>query len=86
VWFVYLVECCDKTLYCGTTNNLNKRLHAHNNLKSGAKYTRTRRPVKLIYFESFATKSLAMRREYAIKNLSKVEKQNLVKKSFDSTL
>ena len=78
-WWVYLVECRDKTLYCGITNDLEKRIFAHNNLKSGAKYTRYRRPVKLVYFETFKSKSLAAKREHQIKQLSRIEKLKLIK-------
>ena len=76
-YFVYILECADKTLYVGSTNNLEKRLHNHNNSKSGAHYTKIRRPVSLKYSESFQTKSEALKRECALKKLSRVEKLNL---------
>ncbi len=72
----YLVRCADGTLYCGWTNHVDKRVKAHNEGK-GAKYTRSRRPVKLVYFEVFETKEEAMRREAAIKRLAKKEKERL---------
>ena len=72
----YLVRCADGTLYCGWTNHLEQRIKAHNEGK-GAKYTRSRRPVKLVYFEVFETKEEAMRREAAIKRLAKKEKERL---------
>ena len=75
--YTYIVECSDGTLYTGWTNNLEKRLEAHNSGK-GAKYTKTRRPVKIVYKESFETKEEAMSRECAIKKLSRVEKLKLV--------
>ena len=67
--YTYIVKCSDETLYTGWTNNLKKRLEAHNSGK-GAKYTKNRRPVELVYFEEYDTKQEAMKREYAIKQLS----------------
>ena len=75
--FTYIVRCSDGTLYAGWTNHLEKRMKAHNS-GSGAKYTRTRRPVELVYYEEFETKEEAMRREYAIKQLSRQEKLKLI--------
>ena len=75
--FTYIVECSDHTLYTGWTNDLEKRIRAHNEGK-GAKYTKSRRPVKLVYFESFATKEEAMSREYRIKRMSRQEKLALL--------
>ena len=75
--YTYIVECSDGTLYTGWTNNLEKRLEAHNAGK-GAKYTKTRRPVKLVYQEQFETKEEAMSREYAIKQLTRKEKLKLI--------
>jgi putative endonuclease len=77
-YFVYILECADKTLYCGYTNDLEKRVFNHNNAKTGAKYTMGRRPVKLIYKEEFETLSEALKREYAVKKLSKSAKMELV--------
>jgi putative endonuclease len=76
---VYILKCADKTLYIGFTNNLAKRLYTHNNLKSGAKYTKARRPVKLIYKEQFRNKIKAMKREYELKQLTRQEKLALIK-------
>jgi len=76
--YCYLVECVDNTLYCGYTNDIERRLKAHNSGK-GAKYTQKRLPVKLVYFETFTSKIDAMRREYAIKQLSRSEKLKLIK-------
>lgn len=73
-----MVECVDNTLYCGYTNDIERRLKAHNSGK-GAKYTQKRLPVKLVYFETFTSKVDAMRREYAIKQLSRSEKLKLIK-------
>lgn len=75
--YTYIVECSDGTLYTGWTNNLEKRLEAHNAGK-GAKYTKPRRPVKIVYKELFETKEEAMSREFAIKQLSRIEKLKLI--------
>ena len=75
--YTYIVKCSDETLYTGWTNNLKKRLEAHNSGK-GAKYTKTRRPVELVYFEEYDTKQEAMKREYAIKQLSRQKKLALI--------
>ncbi len=75
-WFVYLLECSDNTLYCGITNNLEKRINTHNNGK-GAKYTRGRLPVSLFYFEEVESKSSALIREIKIKRMSKEQKISL---------
>lgn len=74
--YTYLLKCADGTLYCGWTNQLDKRIEAHNEGK-GAKYTRARRPVSLAYYEIFETKEEAMRREAAIKKLSRKAKLKL---------
>ena len=72
--YTYILKCKDETLYTGWTNDIEKRLEAHNAGK-GAKYTKTRRPVVLAYYEEYATRSEAMRREAAIKKLTKKEKE-----------
>ena len=78
-WSVYLLRCADNSLYCGITNNLNKRLKQHNGeLVGGAKYTKTRQPCQLVYSEQAENRSLASRREYQIKRLSKVQKERLI--------
>lgn len=79
--YVYILKCSDGTLYTGYTNNLEKRLKVHNSGK-GAKYTRCRLPVELIYYEEYETKSEAMKREYIIKQLTREEKIKLVCKNF----
>lgn len=71
--YVYILKCKDETLYTGYTNNLEKRLKVHNEGK-GAKYTRARLPVELLYFEEYETKSEAMKREREIKKMKKSEK------------
>ena len=75
--YTYIVRCKDDTLYCGWTNNLEKRIASHN-AGTGAKYTKHRHPVELVYFETFDTKEEAMRREYAIKQLSRQKKLELI--------
>lgn len=75
--YTYIVRCSDNSLYTGWTNNLEKRIEIHN-LGKGAKYTRCRRPVKLVYYETFETKEEAMSREYNIKKMSKASKEKLV--------
>lgn len=77
--YTYILECKDGTYYTGWTNNLNKRLKDHNDGK-GAKYTKARLPVSLIYYEEFQTKEEAMSREYAIKQMTRSEKSKLVNK------
>lgn len=77
-YFVYILECKDKTLYIGSTNNLGKRVLAHNTSKTGAHYTKIRRPVVLRYSETFDLKSDALKREHALKKLSRAEKLNLL--------
>ena len=78
MYFVYILECKDKTLYVGSTNNLEKRLWQHNNLKSGAHYTKIRRPVTLKYFEGVDSLGSARSREAKIKRLSRAQKENLI--------
>ena len=76
--FVYIVKCSDNTLYTGYTTDLERRIKEHNEGK-GAKYTRGRTPVELVYYEEKKTKSLAMKREYEIKQLNREEKEELIK-------
>lgn len=78
--YTYILRCRDQTLYCGWTNRLEERVKAHNQGK-GARYTRSRRPVELVYYEEFSTKQEAMKREYAIKRLSRAEKLKLIQAS-----
>ena len=78
--YTYILKCNDGTLYCGWTNNLEKRLKAHNEGK-GAKYTRSRLPVTLVYYEEFETSVDAQRREYQIKQMTREEKLKLLQKT-----
>lgn len=75
--YTYILKCADETLYCGWTNCLEKRLKAHNK-GNGAKYTKSRRPVTLVYFEEFETQGEAMRREAAVKKMSRKKKEALI--------
>lgn len=75
--YTYIVKCSDGTLYTGWTTHLEQRIQAHNEGR-GAKYTRSRRPVELVYYEELETKEEALRREYAIKQLPRVQKWRLI--------
>ena len=77
-YIVYIVECSDKTLYTGITTDMKRRLLEHNSSDKGAKYTRARRPVRLVYEEVSPDRSSAAKREYQIKKLSKQEKLALI--------
>lgn len=76
--YVYILECSDKTLYTGWTGDIEKRVQEHNNGKYGAKYTKSRRPVKLVYVEKCADISEVLKREAQIKKLSRGEKLQLI--------
>lgn len=75
--YTYILICSDKTYYCGWTNNLEKRVEIHKSGK-GAKYTRSRLPVELVYYETFISKSDAMKREIEIKSMTKKQKEKLI--------
>ncbi|MEJ2139242.1 MAG: GIY-YIG nuclease family protein [Gammaproteobacteria bacterium] len=75
-WQVYILECADGSLYTGIARNLDERIAAHNN-GTGAKYTRGRRPVKLVYQENATSRSIALRREITIKKLPRADKLRL---------
>ena len=77
--YTYILKCKDGSLYTGWTNDLEQRVAAHNTGK-GAKYTKARRPVELVYFEEFETKEQAMKREYAIKQMARKYKLELVRR------
>jgi len=76
---VYILRCADNTLYTGYTIDIERRVFEHNSEKIGAKYTKARRPVELIYKESFKDKGDALRREIEIKKLTRSEKLSLIK-------
>ena len=80
MYYIYLAKCSDNSLYCGYTDNLKNREKVHNSGK-GAKYTRSRLPVKIVYYEEFETKSEALKREHAIKKLTRGQKEKLIKNS-----
>lgn len=75
--YVYILKCADGTLYTGWTNDIEKRIETHNS-GNGAKYTRSRLPVELVYFEKHEDKSCALKRELQIKALPRSEKQKLI--------
>ena len=77
-YFVYILECSDNTLYTGIATDVQRRLDEHNNSDKGAKYTKVRRPVKLVYSEPQDNRSSASKREYAIKKLKRKEKLELI--------
>ena len=76
-WYVYILSCRDGTLYTGITNDLDRRIRAHNDGK-GAKYTRSRGPVKVVYREIYESRSMAQKREYKIKQWTRTTKLRLV--------
>lgn len=80
-YFVYILECSDGSLYTGITKDVTKRLDEHNTKDIGAKYTKARRPVKLLYEETSNDRSSASKREYAIKKLTRLKKLQLIQKT-----
>ena len=80
MYYLYILRCKDKTLYSGITLDLDRRVSEHNSLKRGAKYTRARRPVNLVYFKKYRNRSTASKAEAKIKKLSRQEKLDLIKK------
>ncbi len=81
LFYVYILECADGTLYCGSTNNLEKRFHQHNHAKSGAHYTKIRRPVTLKWSEVHSTLATARAREAEMKRMTREEKVVVIKGS-----
>ena len=77
-WYVYIVQCSDDSLYTGISTDIARRILEHNNSKKGAKYTKTRRPVNLVYSEQHTDRSEASKREYYIKKLTRKDKLNLI--------
>ena len=78
IWYMYVVQCADSTLYTGITTNIDRRLKEHNSSKRGAKYTRSRRPVKIVYHAVFDSRSSASKAEYRFKKLNRKEKLKIV--------
>ena len=81
IYYFYIIRCSDDSLYCGSTNDLNERERKHNE-GLGARYTRARRPLKVVYFEKYSSRSEAMKREAQIKSWTKNKKEDLVKQGF----
>lgn len=81
MYYLYILECADKTLYTGITTDLKRRIIEHNGAKLGAKYTSSRRPVKLVFAKNFQNRSSASKEETRIKKLKKTKKIALIKKS-----
>jgi putative endonuclease len=81
MWYIYILECSDKTLYTGITNDLKRRVAEHNNSKLGAKYTRGRRPVKLVYSKRIKDRVKALQEECRIKKLSRTGKILFIKRA-----
>lgn len=79
MYHVYILKCADKTLYTGITTNLKRRITEHNSNKLGAKYTSSRRPVKLVYSKKFKNRSIASKEEARIKKLKRIKKLELIK-------
>ena len=77
-WYVYILECADRTLYCGITTDIDRRVDEHNSSIKGAKYTKARRPVSLVYYCERKNKSEASKEEYRIKELKREEKIKLI--------
>ena len=80
MYHLYILKCSDKTLYTGITVDLDRRVKEHNSSKLGAKYTRARRPVKLVYSKKFRNRSSASKAESGIKKLSREKKLGLLSK------
>ena len=77
-WKCYIVQCSDNSLYTGITTDIERRVDEHNTSNKGAKYTKTRRPVKLVYTESHTDRSTSSKREYEIKKLNRTDKLKLI--------
>lgn len=82
-WYVYMVRCNDGSLYTGIARDLHNRIHTHNHGAAGAKYTRARRPVMLVYSEPAPNRSAALKREYRIRRLPRARKLQLIAKGCD---
>ena len=80
MYYLYILECADKTLYTGITTDVERRVAEHNENKLGAKYTSSRRPVKLVYLKKFKNRSTVSQEEARIKKLNRVQKLELIKK------
>ena len=84
MWYIYVVACFDNSLYCGITTDIDRRIKQHNGLISGgSKYTRSRRPVKLVWFDNCESRSDASQREYKFKKLKRSEKLSFINNKDD---
>ena len=79
MYYLYILKCADKTLYTGITTDLKRRIVEHNSSNLGAKYTHSRRPVKIVFSKKFKNRSTASREEARVKGLKRVEKLELIK-------
>ena len=84
MWYLYVVECADGSLYTGVTKDVHRRLNEHNKSTKGAKYTRSRRPVKLVYYEEHVDRSAACKAEYALKKMSRKNKLEYIEMPFST--
>lgn len=80
MYYIYILRCSDNSLYCGQTKDLKRRIEEHNSDDSKSKYTRSKRPAKLVYFEKHKTISEVLKREFEIKSMTKTKKESLIKK------
>lgn len=78
MYFIYLLRCSDNSLYCGQTKDIDRRVKEHNSDHSKSRYTRIRKPVKLVYFEKYRTVNKALKRESEIKKMTKIRKEKLI--------
>jgi putative endonuclease len=78
IWYTYMVRCRDCSLYTGIAKDIERRLAEHNSARNGARYTRSRRPVRLVFLERFSSRSAAAKREYQLKRLPRAEKRKLI--------
>ena len=81
MYFIYILRCSDNSLYCGQTKDLKRRIQEHNSADSKSKYTRSRRPVKLVYEEKYKKVNEALKREFEIKKMTKLKKEKLISSS-----
>jgi putative endonuclease len=79
MWHLYILQCSDRTFYTGITTDVDRRVNEHNSMPVGAKYTRCRRPVELVYAKRFKTRQLAMKEELRVKKLAREDKMKLIK-------
>ena len=78
IWYLYVVRCGDDTLYTGITTDLARRLNEHNTSKRGAKYTKARRPINLVYYELYQSRSNAQKAEHKFKKLTRTQKEKII--------